>query len=573
MDKIKNNLSRMSGILELDLNTRIFLMVFLIAAILRYYGLHNAENTDEYNEVFEALRVASGKFNFERWHKKGYQNILAIEYGIYFIIGYVLNIFSSPMDFAAKVVRNMEPLFLIGRYTTATLGTMSIGLLYLIGRKLYNGRVALLGAVLLAFNSIHVWTSHLVNTDVPLLFFFLLSFYFICRFYSSGKLSDYIYAAIFGAVAINVKTMGVGIGIVFILCHIMRCKNEKRRLIDYVYCKEVLWSLVAFLFAFALSNPPIIIGFKKFIAYHYGVYTNVYDEVPYAQEGSGYYTYLLILYKEMGIPLFSTIILSLGYALYKREDWDIVLTVFTACMYCILAGTTFLVQDRYLLVIFPAFFLLSGRLIDSLLTWFKLRNAISTSALFIISIGLCVHPFVVSFKYVRTLTEENTSIISKRWIEENIPAGSKILIDAGHTMITAGPRISQSREQIEAKMSIIKNLKEGETFDSPIVKIVDSYSSIYFELLLQNMPEITYDITSTELGRQLESVEYYKENGFDYFIHNEDLHYRIVDPLWREKYPKSAQFYDSFKRVYSLVKSFDPLPTRSGPPIKIYKIN
>lgn len=31
--------------------------------LLRFWGIWNAENVDEYNEGFEALRVASGKFN------------------------------------------------------------------------------------------------------------------------------------------------------------------------------------------------------------------------------------------------------------------------------------------------------------------------------------------------------------------------------------------------------------------------------------------------------------------------------------------------------------------------------
>jgi len=193
--------------------------------------------------------------------------------------------------------------------------------------------------------------------------------------------------------------------------------------------------------------------------------------------------------------------------------------------------------------------------------------------LLIITALLSIYPIINSVIYIRTLTEENTSIASKKWIEENIPPGSNILMDAGRTIITSGPRLNQSKEKIEEKLNIIKNLKEGETYDSPMVKIVDSYSSIYFELLLKNIPEITYNITSTELGRNVESIEYYKSNGFDYFIHNQGLDYRIIDPLWREKFPKSAIFYDSIDNELELIKSFEPTKTRSGSPIKIYKIN
>jgi len=73
------------------------------------------------------------------------------------------------------------------------------------------------------------------------------------------------------------------------------------------------------------------------------------------------------------------------------------------------------------------------------------------------ALGVMLTPSLLgSVKFVRALSEENTSTISKRWIEENIPANSKILIDAGKTMITSGPRLSESRENIERKLGIIR---------------------------------------------------------------------------------------------------------------------
>jgi hypothetical protein len=543
-----------------------------VGFLLRFWGIWNVENTDEYNEVFEALRTASGKLNFERWQKKGYQNILAIEYGIYFIVGYILGIFKNTMDFAAKIVRNMEPLFLIGRYTTATLGTMSIALLYVIGRKLYNPRVALVAAILLAVNTIHVWTSHLVGTDVPLTFFFLLSLYFICRFYDLGKIIDYALAAFVGAVTINVKMTGVGIGIIFILAHIMRCRNRNERIINYVYNKQIIYSSLAFIVGFLISNPAIVIGFKKFFLYYHGVYTNVYDEIPYAIGGNAYYTYLLLLYKDFGLLLSIVTAFSLTYAFIRREQWDYIFLFFIGGLYLLLSNTEFLVQNRYLITMFPILFLLSGRFLDSILNKLTISNTVRNTAVAGILIVVSLHSLTNSIIFVRSLTEENTSVVSKKWIESNIPSGSKLLVDAGRTMITSGPRLKESRENIEKKLEVIRNLKPGETYDSPQVRIVDASSAIYFELFLRNMPEITYDITSTELGRKVESTEYYKTNGYDYFIHNRDLRFQIENPLWRRKYPKSAEFYDSLDQKFKLIKTFSPSATRSGSAIEIYKI-
>jgi hypothetical protein len=555
-----------------DNYVRILVFIVILGAVLRYYGLTNAENTDEYNEVIEALRVASGKFNLERWWKKGYQNILAVEYGIYYIIGYLIGIFKTPMDFAAKIVSNMEPLFLIGRITTATLGTASIALTYLTGRNIFNAKTGLIAAGLFALSPVHVWTSHLVNTDVPLTFFFLSSCYFITRAYYSGRLFHYACAALLGAIAINIKLIGAAIGILFLGAHIVRCKNEKRPAFRCLWSKEILWSAAFFVFGLVLSNPPIVVGIKKMVAFHFQVYTNVYDEVPYAVGESGYYTYLILAYKELGLPLFLLSVMGLCYSSIKRDAWGLLLLLFLAVVFVGLGSTTFLVQDRYLMIALPVLFILTGRFVDCMVIRFVRSRRIATW-ITAATVGIAaVLPLITSLTYVRTLTEENTSVISKRWIEENIPARSKLLIDAGRTMITFGPRLSDSRENLEAKLRIIKALKEGETFDSPLVRIVDSYAAIYFELLLKNMPEITYDITSTELGRKVETFEYYRNNGYQYVITNGYVTWRAYDNRWAQKYPKSAVFYTSLPKEFQIVKTFDPSLTRSGPTVVIYKV-
>lgn len=237
-----------------------------------------------------------------------------------------------------------------------------------------------------------------------------------------------------------------------------------------------------------------------------------------------------------------------------------------------LGGTDFLVQDRYLLIIMVALFILNGRFLDVGVRKAFGEKRIGVLVFFAAALLILWIPLSKSVKYVRTLTEENTSMASQKWIEANIPTNNKILIDAGRTIISSGPRLNESRENLQKKINVIKNLKRGETFDSPLVRIVDSSSAIYFELLLKNMPEITYDLTSTELGRRVEMPDYYKRNGYDYFIHNRDFRFRIDDPLWRQKFPKSAKFYDSFDQEFKLIRTFNPSATRSGSTIEIYKI-
>ena len=151
------------------------LSLLVVALILRIWGIWNAEHTDEYNEVFEALRVCSGHLNYNRWFKRFFLYVLAFEYGIYYVVGLIFNVFSSPVDFASQIVRDMNPLFFIGRLTNAVLGSASVVLLYQIGNRVSGPACALIAALFFAFTGVHIVSSHLVNVDVPMCFLLLLT--------------------------------------------------------------------------------------------------------------------------------------------------------------------------------------------------------------------------------------------------------------------------------------------------------------------------------------------------------------------------------------------------------------
>jgi hypothetical protein len=396
----------------------------------------------------------------------------------------------------------------------------------------------------------------------------------VCRFSSTGQLSYYALAAALGAVTVNIKLTGFGIGVLFIGAHIYRALRRGRSYREIVWCKEMAVSSASFLAGFIASNPPVVLGFKKWLQsfiWQYGIHQNVYDQVPYAVGDSGYYSYLLLLYGEMGAPLFLCTVAAIAYALFKRDQWSMLMVACLIIVFGVLGSTTYLIQNRYFMSLLPLLFILNGRLLDDAVSRLRLPVWGATLGLTAFFGVLSLLPAKESLAFTRTLTDRNTSSIAKEWIEENIPAGSKVLIDAGHTIITSGPRINQSREKLELQLNQIRNLKEGETFDSPQVKIVDSYAAIYFELLLRHVPKVTYDLTTTELGREIESLQYYLDNGFEYFIHNGDIRDNFRSDVWKIKYPQSAVFYESLDSSLELIKSFEPSETRSGQPVRIYR--
>ena len=69
----------------------------------------------------------------------------------------------------------------IAHFVTVLMDTGTIILIGYIGSYLYNKKVGLLAAALLAVNPLHVWISTRVLTDVPLVFFIYLSLCFLIR--------------------------------------------------------------------------------------------------------------------------------------------------------------------------------------------------------------------------------------------------------------------------------------------------------------------------------------------------------------------------------------------------------
>lgn len=576
MDRFKLKIYEILDYIKKDNYLKFFLVFIIISVVLRYYGLHNAENTDEYNEVFEALRIASGHLNINRWLKKGYQTLLAIEYGGYYIFGWIAGAFKNPMHFASTIVADMTPLFLIGRVTTATLGTLSIIITYLLGKKMFNKKVGFIGACFFSVIPMHIWCSHLVNTDVPMTFFSLLALLFIWSIASNGRVSMYALAGLFIAIAINCKMLAVSLVVPFFISHFIHWKENEKGLIKLIISKEIAYTFLFFMLGFVISNPAIIIGLPEFINdffYRVDLYKNydTFSIVPYSQ--NAYYDYYIMLKNnEYGLPLFLVTIFGLFYSLANRKKADYILFPLCISLFLLIANTNFLVQNRYMMLLVAPSLILSARFLVDIIEKIKIRKILKNAILIIACVICIIFPTYNSVKYVISLAEDNTSKISKVWIEENIPAGSKILLDAGKTMITFGPRLNQSPERIIKLMEKVRSLNRGETYDSIHVRMVDSYSAIYFELLVKSNPKITYDIISTVLGTQVESIDYYRKNGFDYIITNSDVTWRLNQLLWRRKYPKSVTFYESLDKNFKLIKTFKPTVTRSGSTIKIYKV-
>ena len=550
----------------------VFFVVISIAFLIRLWGIWNVSTTDEYNEVLEALRICSGHFNFERWIKRFYLYILALQYGLYFTIGWVLDMFQNPMDFAEKIVRNMEPLFIIARFTSVLAGTTTVALLYKIGKTFFNRRTAIISSFLLTLTLFHVDLSQQAKVDALLGLLVTATFYFIFQLLTSDSQNErkYAWCGFFMALAVQTKINSVVLVIPFITAVFLNYhgkRNTFRLLIIFA---------VSFLLGFIISNPPVIIAPLHFFANIFSwikVFHTPINVVP--SEMIGFLAYPLFYYKHMGFLIFGVTVLALLNSFITLDRKKIVILAFIFPFFIVMGSATSLVAPYYLIPIIPVIYLLIGDFLDSQYNrlrskgWATQRvtqvisNVFLVALLFIPAQNVAVH--------ARSLSGPNTRYVAKDWIEANIPPGSKILMDSGKSINSSAPLIAESQQNIE---TTIRNTKENISQGKIVHEMVDTNALIYYELLLKTVPEKSYNITSTMFGLKVENIDYYISNGYEYFIISKTMKESRTSEYAKVHLPIIAKFYlslDTDSRI-QLIKVVGPTKVNTGDAFLIYRL-
>jgi len=551
------------------------LSLIVVAFILRIWGIWNADSTDEYNEVFEALRVCSGNLNFERWFKRFYLYILAVEYGVYYIIGWIFNLFQSPDDFAVKIIRHSYPLFMLGRITSALLGTGSVWLTYLLGKQLYSRSVGLIAALFLCFNAVNIELSHYARVDACLCFVVLAAFYWIAKIASDDKQSLfwYVFAGILSGIAFQNKMQAVILLFPFAFAHFSRFPWKGFR--KALFAKAVFVFSLSYLLGLVIGNPAVLFAPVSFVnglvSWGSGAYTTPVNETV---STIGFIAYLNYFYRELGIPQVLLALISLAFVLFYRQKRDLLLLSFILPFYGLMGGSKYLVSPSYMIPLMPFLYLLMARTLNDGLSrfqgFFGEKQLVTTATLLV----LLIYPVVNVWKLDLSFTGKNTRVLAKEWIEENIPFGSKILMDSGKTINSFAPLIAENEVSIQRTL----NRKTREISSNSLqdtTKMVDPGSLKYFEILQQTVPKESYDITSTQFGLAVQSVEFYIENNFQYFVLSEGMKRSRTSDSFVLRNPEVAIFYSSLdndNRI-ELTTKIEPGPKNKGQVFLIYKVN
>jgi hypothetical protein len=157
--------------------------------------------------------------------------------------------------------------YLITRVFTASLGSLTVIPVYLIGKKLFSEKVGLFAALAIAVFPFHVWHSHYALTDVPMAFFVAWAMYFSAVILSKDKdrLVDYGLAGLFVGLAASTKYNGASsalfVALAYFFKHLVVRKDLKSVFSNFYF---PLLAGVASVMSFFAGTPYAILRWSDF---------------------------------------------------------------------------------------------------------------------------------------------------------------------------------------------------------------------------------------------------------------------------------------------------------------------
>ena len=509
--------------------TAILVLGFLLRIIGIHFGLPHLYHADESIVVNHALAYGTGDLNphfFKIPPLVSY--LLFISYGVYYLFGRGVGIFSGLEDFQYLFLTNPSSFYLIARVLIgALLGASTIYLLFRLARTFLSMPHAVLSAFLLGVNFLHVRDSHYVYADIPLVLILVASFFPIFRILEDeGNWMDYTrFGGLVGA-AVAIKYNGVFIFAPFLVAHVLKMKNHPSKASSV----HLLIAGCVSLLTYSVLNPFSWLDFNFFLS-------ELHTQAG-AESFTGFLHHLTYsLNGGLGFPVLSLSLFGMGILLFRQDAKRFVLFSFIFVYCCVLC---FFAQpyDRYVLPLIPFFILFAADGFLAVVNFVPLRNV----GVFVLFSVLLISPAAKIFLSNALFTRKDVRTVAQEWIEQNIPAQSKVALDVAFFVPRLKPSLAQLKEKADetAQLGGLQR-KRIELLTKQAQESLAPRYHLFF--LGEAGEEKAFLFSKPTLPYKLESL---KEHGIDY----------VILCSFHENF--EAQFRKELEREAELLKTFSP---------------
>jgi 4-amino-4-deoxy-L-arabinose transferase-like glycosyltransferase len=548
-----------------------------IALGLRVWGIgyalpYDFGYMDEVHEILRAFKLGMGEYDWEGAAKGGLYYLLFLEYGLMYVVWWMMGWVRDPHAFALLYFRDPSIFFLTGRLTVALMGTITCLVVFLIGKRVYDWRVGLGAAFIGATAYSHGALSHFINVDIGMTLALWASILAYLQYEETRKLQWLVSAGALGGIAIAFKLPGAIVLPILLLAVASEADNWRapRRLL-----KEAGIVLLTVLMVLTVMAPETTASF----AYLHEFFSRLpeqkmVDSGPYegsmsdaidmvtifrGKEWSGYFKILL---KDYNLATSLSALLGISLGLLRKHRWSIIWTVFIVIFLGIITLADRTQFPNYLLPIMPALWLLGSAAIVAVLG--HRRPLMVTGFTCVVVVPL------FSLMYQDYMwTKPDTRVLAKEWIEANIPSGTKILMDGMRYRFIPSPPLNPDRSTVEHSV-----VRAGEA--RRLSRGVSRQTLALYAEAMSQIDGPLYKLHSTVHGLGVEDLDYYVRNCFDYIVTSSYVSERYAEETTRARFPKSAQFYEQLRTNprAQVVYSVGAVPwKRGGPLITVYKVD
>jgi 4-amino-4-deoxy-L-arabinose transferase-like glycosyltransferase len=449
-----------------NIHIRVILFaILLLAAFLRFYNL-NWDNglflhPDERAIV---MKVAELKFPHnlsEFLSPQSPWNPKFFAYGSFPM--YLLRVTGNALGAFSPDLGSFASLTIFGRLFSALSDIISVGLVYLLGKKLFSPRIGLLGAFFYAISVLPIQLSHFYAVDTLLTTCILATLYSTLLFYEKPGVKNALRIGLFLGLALAIKISSLillaAIGMTLIadflllfLKNPLPTKHWRPKLLpSFKHIAFYGFSILAATFAVFVSlEPYALIDFKTFWyqTVEQSALTNDPFYFPYTLQFVGKIPYLYEL-KNIYLWGLGPVLGTLSFAgslfflfrLFKmNRDSQFAKELIVAAFfitYLFVVGRFAVGFMRYMLPVYPLFALFAAMFI------FKFISSIKSKTLrLVIGYSLMVISLIWPLSFIQIYAQPNTRAQASEWIYANIPQDKIIAIEHWDDPLPMGKSIT-----------------------------------------------------------------------------------------------------------------------------------
>src|SRR5262245_24197713 len=242
-----------------------------IAAFVRFrgirFGLPSAQTRPDETAIIDPVRVLlSGHLPHFYDYPWLFLWIVAIAYFGYFLWGTATGAFSSMTAMLASWPVHWEPFFLIPRMISAAAGTLSVLIVFRLGRQVRDQATAIVSALFFTFSFMQVRSSHFGTTDVVMTGLIVAAVSLLIDAHRSRSRGRFFAAGLVAGLAAATKYNAVILVVPMIASQLLHVwESPERQRAAAWRDSGILYFSIPFVVAFAIGVPFVVLDRAPFL--------------------------------------------------------------------------------------------------------------------------------------------------------------------------------------------------------------------------------------------------------------------------------------------------------------------